>query len=76
VRFIRPVRYAWIRDGKDSKEKIRSQDRRLTWPASVTDVLRAFGLLEAARTGTYSGFDVTEDDEEEAEGSEEGGATS
>jgi hypothetical protein len=48
--------YRWL-SGKDGPP-LRSRDRRLSWPFTIGEAVRAFGLEEEARYGRTDGIDV------------------
>jgi hypothetical protein len=48
--------FRWL-SGEDGPP-LRSRDRRIAWPFTIGDAVRAFGLEQEARYGTFDGIDV------------------
>jgi len=54
--------YAWLKEGVDSTEPdVRSRLPELNWPFDLQTALRAFNLLEPAKAGSFSSFDIIEE---------------
>ena len=62
--------FRWLSSRWREEPGLRSRDRRLKWPFTVTEALQAFGLLEEARSGKFDGIDVvvSRGKEEDADG--------
>jgi hypothetical protein len=67
--------FRWLSKHPDEGDPLRSRDRRLEWPFTLQEALRAFGLEEEALTGRFDGVDVVVErgSGEEQEGSGAGG---
>jgi hypothetical protein len=50
--------FRWLGPAPDEGPPLRSRDKRLKWPFTLTEAVRAFGLEREARTGVYDGIDV------------------